>query len=435
MTMQENPKRTFKNLRGNRMLFKKNIFLSISIALIMIFQIMFTGCDLTVDNPGPTGDVALDDPGAHEAVWNGSRFSLAQSLARLAFMGSEPALEAQAGERVHPIKLPLVSGQLQDDEINGEWNIAHEARYTAEEGVRRFERVMDESDFNSNPLVAKTLMNAGYANRLLGENMCAAVIDGGSEEPHTVHLERAEDYFTRALNVAQQANEIGVVEASYAGRAQVRLLLEDFDGAVSDASMVGDDFIHQMEYTITTDDHYNFIFWLNDNNPYRSNTVHQVYYEDYYENTGDPRVRWEDTEDRTAFDLPWNRQLKYTSRSSPMELAKAAEMKLIEAENELNNGNWESAMEIINDDIRSNVISDNTGAPLDVWDADNEEEAWTALKRERGIVLWLEGRRLGDLRRWTENNTPGEMEDMSSRSLCFPISEGERQANENIPLN
>lgn len=410
-------------------------FLQFSIILLLLFQIVLSGCDLSVDNPGPTGDLALDDPGALDAVWNGSRFSLAQTLGRLAFIGSEPALESLAGERVHPIKLPLVSGQLQPDEINGEWNIAHEARYTAEEGVRRFERVMDESEFNSSSLVAKTLMNAGYANRLLGENMCSAVIDGGSEEPHTVHLERAENYFTRALNVAQQANEVDVVEASYAGRAQVRLLLNDYNGAVSDAGMVTDDFIHQMEYTTTTDEHYNFIYWLNDNNPYRSNTVHQVYYENYYEDTGDPRVRWENTGERTAFDLPWNKQLKYTSRSSPMALAKATEMQLIEAENELNNGNWEDAMDIINDDIRANIISDDTGGALVAWNADNEEEAWTALKRERGIVLWLEGRRLGDLRRWTENNIPGDMEDMSSRSLCFPISEGERQSNANIPLN
>lgn len=34
-------------------------------------------------------------------------------------------------------------------------------------------------------------------------------------------------------------------------------------------------------------------------------------------------------------------------------------------------------------------------------------EAWTALKRERGIELWLESRRLNDYRRWVALNRPG----------------------------
>jgi len=60
-------------------------------------------------------------------------------------------------------------------------------------------------------------------------------------------------------------------------------------------------------------------------------------------------------------------------------------------------------------------------------------EAWTALKRERGIDLWLEARRLGDERRWVDAGTPGDMEDMSDRvRLCFPIGLGERRANPNV---
>ena len=79
------------------------------------------------------------------------------------------------------------------------------------------------------------------------------------------------------------------------------------------------------------------------------------------------------------------------------------------------------------------MISDTTGQPLAPWPATTITEAWTALKRERGIELWLEARRLGDERRWVEAGTPGDMEDMSDRvRLCFPIGLGERRANPNV---
>ena len=72
-------------------------------------------------------------------------------------------------------------------------------------------------------------------------------------------------------------------------------------------------------------------------------------------------------------------------------------------------------------------------------------EAWTALKFERGVVLWLEGRRLGDFFRWNANNTPGDLHPLEQPSgsqeegshlvqqdLCFPISRGEADTNANI---
>ena len=42
---------------------------------------------------------------------------------------------------------------------------------------------------------------AGYANRVLGENMCAGTIDGGPELPSAVYLTRAESLFTKAIGM------------------------------------------------------------------------------------------------------------------------------------------------------------------------------------------------------------------------------------------
>ena len=73
-----------------------------------------------------------------------------------------------------------------------------------------------------------------------------------------------------------------------------------------------------------------------------------------------------------------------------------------------------------------------TNLSLPVRTAANATEAWSALKRERGIELWLEGRRLGDFRRWAAINRPGEQESMEGRSLCFPIPLSEKETNLNL---
>jgi len=119
--------------------------------------------------------------------------------------------------------------------------------------------------------------------------------------------------------------------------------------------------------------------------------------------------------------------LKYTQGDSPIRLSGGGEMRLIEAEGLLRGGEWEAAMGVINQ-LRA-------AAGVDPWVAGSLEDAWTFLKRERGIVLWLEARRLGDLRRWTEEGVPGAfhpLELIPDRDLCYPIPNSELETNPNL---
>lgn len=87
-----------------------------------------------------------------------------------------------------------------------------------------------------------------------------------------------------------------------------------------------------------------------------------------------------------------------------------------------------------------NTLRQATGVA--VVGAATPEEAWTRLKRERGIELWLEGRRLHDLRRWKAGNTPGVLHELelpgeasrlsANQSLCYEIPKSERETNKNL---
>jgi hypothetical protein len=66
---------------------------------------------------------------------------------------------------------------------------------------------------------------------------------------------------------------------------------------------------------------------------------------------------------------------------------------------------------------------------LPVLAATTVDQAWPILMRERGAVLWLEGRRLWDLRRWLAS---GRNTALQGRSTCVPISLEEIGANPSL---
>src|SRR5256885_13081734 len=139
------------------------------------------GCNLSVDNPDRVQDPLLNDPGAHAAVVAGASLALSEAINWVAFFGGDASKEFTQGGRIHPVKLPVDPGQLSVDEIpDNAWNSAQQARWVADDAVRRFRDVLG-AQFDSYDLAAKALLYAGYANRLLGENM--------RSEEHTSELQ------------------------------------------------------------------------------------------------------------------------------------------------------------------------------------------------------------------------------------------------------
>ena len=398
-------------------------------------------CDFEVTNPGPVQDTFLNDSDAYLAIVNGAGRDLAEGLNYVAYHGSMPTRELfpTGGTGQFGISIRNADGFLDPQEQNQPWNLMQRARWTAEDGLRRFEENMEPATFQNSELVAEIALWAGYSNRTLGENMCQAIIDEGPIQPRETFLTRAEGHFTRAIEVGGAAGVSEVVTSARAGRAAVRMHLGDWSGALADAASVPDDFVFAMPYYNRGNlDEYNRIGYAVGNEPYKTNTVWNTVYEDYFLDSGDPRVAWEDTglpgDGGLACcgSVPFYRQLKF-DREGDMNLSSGAEMRLIEAEGALVDGDWESALALINAIRADHGVAART--------ASSAAETWTHLKRERGIALWLEGRRLGDLYRWDAAGTPGEMDPLEvvgdesyllNQDLCFPIPDSERDTNPNV---
>ena len=395
-------------------------------------------CDFDITNPGPIQEDALNDPGARNSVVQGANFALSEALWQVSYHGEESTNQVtRSGRNFCCPKVPPRVGELTRDATdNNTWNVAHEARFMAEDGARRFERVMDAEEFASSEFVARIQLIAGYANRILGENMCEAVIDGGEVQAGRVYFERAEAAFSAAIEVAQQAGEMDIVTAAYAGRASVRGPgLDNWTDAAADAQQVHDEFTYQAVYFSAEEDQQNHMWWLSSQSPWGDWTVFDSFFQSYYNDTGDTRTAWADRETSdTPAGLPLFEQQKFLDPNDDVNLSSGREMRLLEAEAFLREGSLEPAMTLINE-VRTSVISDDTGEPLDAHEATTLDEGWAALMTERRVELWLEGRRMGDLRRWIgDDGVPNVMEeDMTNRiRLCMPINQAEVDSNPNV---
>ncbi|MGQ0766480.1 MAG: RagB/SusD family nutrient uptake outer membrane protein [Gemmatimonadota bacterium] len=396
-----------------------------------------SACNLDVINPGPIQAEFLEDTGAFAAVVNGAGRNLSEGLNWVAYTGGAVSLE------IHPagstaafgISVRQQAGKLTDDEGATWWNLAQRARWTAEEAVSRGKRILSAADAAKSLQLAQAMIWAGFANRLLGENFCDGVIDGGPLQPYTVYLERAEAYLTEAIAVATAAggaNGTTLATAATAGRASVRLDRNNLAGAAADAATVASTYVYRMPYYTANLDQYNRIYWASANQPYRAHTVWNTYYENYRKTTRDPRVPFDSSLTVLLGDaavgslgrVRWYFQTKYPNQTAPINLVTGWEMRLIEAEAKLVAGDVTGAMTLVNG-RRVSLAQ----AP---WTATNATEAWVALKRERGIELWLEARRLGDFRRWTALNRPGAQENMAGRDLCFATPLSEKETNPNF---
>lgn len=382
------------------------------LALVCAVGVALAGCDLGVTNPGLIDDAALNDVRAMEPLVTGMGGDLQTILDDVAyFMGIASGDITHTG--AFEAEQFMARGEITPRHVNGLWGGMHRARWAAEHGIERMKTVLGR-DFETNRLGIEAYLWSGFSNRVLGENVCQAIIDGGAPQPNTVHFERAEAAFGEAIRLAQKQGNTGLEQIAYAGRAQVRAALGKWADAAADAGKVPTGAKFEVPYATNPSREWN---WL----AYQSITRHyfSVYGSWAEKVTGDPRVPWRDLK-RVGADgkTPMYQQQKYLTTAAPIQLMAGDEMRLIEAEAALR----------LNNDVagalaKINGLRSAAGQPPST--ARTVEEAFVALRLERAIVLWMEGRRLWELRRF---NDPF----LANRDKCIPASENEVNTNPNL---
>ncbi|MDQ3242529.1 MAG: RagB/SusD family nutrient uptake outer membrane protein [Gemmatimonadota bacterium] len=426
--------------------------------LVIAAAFGLASCDLKVSNPGPVEDSFLGIEAAHNAIVYGAMRAFNSALGgdggNLAMCGAVVAREwfpaGQTGSfacSVQEFRNQLVPAGA------GIFDRAQLARWLAEQGVSRIKEVRGAA-FAQYPLAAPLLLYVGYANRQLGEHVCTSVIDGGPQVPFTVHFERAEAAFTEALALATSQNNAQFRNAALAGRASVRIWRNNWAGASADAALVPKDFVYATPYNIVAQTQSNSLAIATTDQVRRNFSQWATFYGENFDQYKDPRTpyrKFPDTPFRVGLgSLPdlgdgrgalgavqyWQ-QRKHVREDGPIDLSTGRESMLIVAEARLRSGDWPGAMAIVNE-IRTLVGV----APKQ---AANSDEAWTAVKLEKLIELWLEGRALGERRRWLGDGPDGaapgplpaslRMDDRTGKDRCWPISQQEAETNPNLKPN
>jgi starch-binding outer membrane protein, SusD/RagB family len=426
-------------------------------------------CDLGVFDPGTIEHGDLFEPEAIQPLVIGAERNLGRAISG----GNSPhggifgAGAYMTDEIVHSgqwIGMREWSDAIGVDNSVAEtvtrWAHGQNARGTAQNAVSVIREVV--SGMGGNPdasaPVAATLMWEGFSTRVLSDAFCDIVLDGGPLEPVSAGYARAEQLFGEVIAVGGAAGDADLVTAGHAGRAQARMMLGDWTGAVADAGQVPTDFVHEVRMSANSTDEYNGLsvafqehaqasIWGTPFAQYGTDLSGEV------DTDGDPRVPFNsrNADGEVVIGGDGRREnwypRKYPSRDTNIPMAKGTEMRLIEAEAALVGGDVAGGIAGIN------AVRTHRGLePVATTDL---EEAWYLLQRERGLELYAEGRRLPDLRRWASvpgfanfnvvrveaAPQPPEQDEvrnvlnnpnMPGGELCLPVSQEEINSNPNI---
>jgi hypothetical protein len=284
---------------------------------------------------------------------------------------------------------------------------------------------------NRTKLIGQVAAYAGYSLVLMGEGMCSAAINLSGELTPAQLFNEAKIRFDSAIVAATAASDQTTVNLATLGRARTLLDLGDAANAEKDALKIPASFVVNMSTDATNPRRQNNIFVTVNNSSLA--TVDPTYRGLTINGAPDPRVAVTNTGKAGAAQgtVIWTVD-KYGSFTAAMPVARYAEAQYIIAEARVAANDLAGAAAAINA-----VRATRAGLPTSSATGLTAADVKAQIVEERRRELYLEGHRLGDLRRLNIALTPATGSAYPGGGAygslsCFPLPDVERINNPNI---
>lgn len=317
-----------------------------------------------------------------------------------------------------PIYTPLSTARGSNDTVAGK--------------LRGWTDAQMPTGVNRTKLIGQVSAYAGYSLVLLGESMCSAAINVGPELTPAQIFAEAKQRFDSAIVAATTANDATTINLATLGRARTLLDLGQAAAAATDAAKIPAGFVVNMSTDGVNPRRENMVYYQINQSAF--STVDPSFRGLTINGAPDPRVLVTNTgtAGTTSGTQVWTPD-KYPALSTVIPIARYAEAQLIVADAKVAAGDLAGAAAAIN-------AARATHAGLPTYDATGQTTAqvFAQVVEERRRELFLEGHRLGDMRRYNlaplpaaGTAYPGGGGTYGTQS-CFPLPDVERINNPNI---
>ncbi|HEX6940459.1 MAG TPA: RagB/SusD family nutrient uptake outer membrane protein [Longimicrobiales bacterium] len=374
-------------------------------------------CEFDAKNPTAITEEGLGTDAAMTALMNGVIGNYDYAYDRIVMFTGLISDELRASGSWLSWHIADKDGIIQPDAPLGDhmnipyrtWPELHRARASAVEAYDWMQRTLE--DPARDPRVATVKLYEGLTYVDFAELFCEAAYDGGASVPPEQSFEMGIERLAEAIAIAQAASADSIIARANLVLARAHFGLGNLDAALAAAMAVPTGMEWVAHFRDAAGERSYFLFNINERG---ESTVDVA-----FRHTGDPRVPVDST-GRVGPDtetLLWN-QMKYPTYEDDFIIGKWQEARLIEAEIRLARGEVGRAIALMNE------VREAAGlTPLST--SLNAAEAMQALRVERKYELFLEGRRMIDMRRWNEFPEGWQ-------GTCIPVPQTERDANPNL---